>query len=165
VKLLYAIAFAFFPLAAPMAAPTQSPDVTLLSALCQDDYYEDTAGQCAAIYADEALTVEALLGRYEVIVTDDEIPVLNLDDPEDIAVGSILPPSQGPTREQAAVTDDESKTDPATGQARIAANLVPAEPQHKIAVEPQDDVSTTGPTAQESVPLAATPVEDDATIE
>jgi hypothetical protein len=165
VKLLYAIAFAFFPLAAPMAAAAQSPDVTLLTALCQDEYYEDTAGQCATLYADELLTVEAVLGKYEVIVTDDEILVLNLDDPEDIAVGSILPPSVAPTGDQAVVTDDETKAGPATEQATVAAQLVLAEPQHQIAVEPLDDVSTTGPTARESVPLAATPVEDDATTE
>jgi hypothetical protein len=145
---------------APVAAPAQTPDATLLSALCQDDYYE-----CAAIDADEVLTVEAVLGKYEVIVTDDEILVLYLDDPEDIAVGSILPPSKGPTGDQAVVTDDESKAEPATEPATVAAQLVPAEPQHQMVVEPLDDVSTTGPSAQESVPFATPPVGDDATTE
>jgi hypothetical protein len=56
VKLFAAIAFALFPMTAPVAAPAQSPDVTLLTPLCQDDYYEDTAGRCADIYASEVLT-------------------------------------------------------------------------------------------------------------
>ena len=42
VKLLYAIAFAVFSVAAPVASPAQSLDLSLLSALCSDDYYEDT---------------------------------------------------------------------------------------------------------------------------
>jgi hypothetical protein len=58
-----------------VAAPAPSPDVALLTALCQDDYYEDTAGRCAAIYASEVLTAEAVLEKYEVIVTDDEFVV------------------------------------------------------------------------------------------
>jgi hypothetical protein len=41
VKLLYAMAFALFPL----TAPAQNPDTLLLTALCHDDYFEDTAGQ------------------------------------------------------------------------------------------------------------------------
>jgi hypothetical protein len=44
VKLLYAIASALFCVAAPVAAPAQSLDLSLISALCSDDYYdEDTA--------------------------------------------------------------------------------------------------------------------------
>jgi hypothetical protein len=129
VKLFAAIAFALFPMTAPVAAPAQSPDVTLLTALCQDDYYEDTAGRCADIYAGEVLTVEAVLERYEVIVSDDEILVLNLDDPENMAVGSIHPRSEGPTDEHAVVTDDESKAQPE--QDTIAAKVVPARPQLK----------------------------------
>jgi hypothetical protein len=48
VKLLYAMAFALFPL----AAPAQSPDTSLLTALCNDDYFEDTAGQCKSLTLD-----------------------------------------------------------------------------------------------------------------
>jgi hypothetical protein len=112
VKLFAAIAFALFPMTAPVAAPAQSPDVTLLTALCQDDYYEDTAGRCAAIYAGEVLTAEAVLEKYEVIVTDEEFVVF-LDDTEDTPVGSILPPGEGPTDQHAVVNDDESKAPPA----------------------------------------------------
>jgi hypothetical protein len=49
VKFLYATAFALFSLAAaPVASPAQSLDRSLLSALCSDDYYEDTAGLCSS---------------------------------------------------------------------------------------------------------------------
>src|SRR5207253_2271856 len=100
VKLFAAIAFAFFPLTAPMAAPAPSPDTTLLTALCQDDYYEDTAGRCASISADELLTVEAILELNGVaIVTDDEL--VAFFDPEDTPVGSILPRNEAPTGEHA----------------------------------------------------------------
>jgi hypothetical protein len=104
-----------------MAALAQSPDITLLSALWQDDYYEDMADQCAAISAGAGLTLEIVLGKYGDLVTDDDLAILNLVDPEDIAVASILPPREGPTGEQAAVTDDESKTDPATRESPGAA--------------------------------------------
>jgi hypothetical protein len=164
VKLFAAIAFALIPMTAPVAAPAQSPDVTLLTALCQDDYYEDTAGRCAAIYAGEVLTVEAVLEKYEVIVTDDEFTVF-LDDTEDTPVGSILPRNEGPTDERAVVTDDESKAQPATEQDTIAAKVVPAEPQLETVDECVDDVAMTGPALQRSAPLAAAPAEDDTTTE
>jgi hypothetical protein len=45
VKLLYAFAFALFPL----AALAQALDPSLLTALCHDDYFEDTAGQCSSV--------------------------------------------------------------------------------------------------------------------
>jgi hypothetical protein len=157
VKLLYAIAFTFFPLAAPIAAPAQSPDTMLLTALCQDDYYEDTARRCSGISAGEFRTAEAVIERYEIIVTDDALVVLNQGDPEDIAVGSIQPRSEGPTGEHLVVTDDESKAQPATEQDTVAAKVVPAEPQ--TADECADDITVTGPTAQPSAPLAAAPVE------
>jgi hypothetical protein len=164
VKLFAAIAFAFFPLAAPMAAPAQSPDIALLTALCQDDYYEDTVGQCASIYAGEVLTVEADLEKYEVIVTDDELLVL-LDDAEDMLVGSIHSRSEGPTDEHAMVTDEESKAQPATEKDSVAAKVVPAEPQLEIADERVNDVAMTGPAPQRGTPLAAAPVEDGETTE
>ena len=48
-KLLYAIAFALFALA-PVTPPHSRLDLLLLSAPCSDDYYEDTAGQCGALW-------------------------------------------------------------------------------------------------------------------
>jgi hypothetical protein len=162
VNLFAAIAFAFFPLTAPMAAPAPSPDATLLTALCQDDYYEDTAGQCASISAGE-LTFEAILELNGVaIVTDDELVVF-FDDPEDTPVGSILPRNEAPTDEHAVVTDDESKIQPAIEQDMVAARVVPTEPQLETVEECVEDPTTTGPTAQPIAPLAIGPVEEDST--
>jgi hypothetical protein len=105
VKLLYALAFAVFPLAASMAAPAPSPDLALLSALCQDDYYEDAAGQCAAISAAASATLEEVLEKYAAVITDDELAAL-LDDPEEMSVGSIRPRGQEPTAQHTLPTDD-----------------------------------------------------------
>src|ERR1700745_511600 len=108
-----------------MAASAPSPEIALLTALCQDDYYEDTAGRCAAIYAGEVLTAEAVLKKYEVIVTDDEFLVFH-DESEDTPVGAILPRGEGPTDQHAVVNDDESKAPPANEQDTVAAKVVPA---------------------------------------
>ncbi len=88
-KLLYAMAFTLFPL----AAPAQSPDAFLLTALCHDDYFEDTAGQCKALTAKEDLTLEAILAQYgEIISSDaDDESVFYLTDPEEVPVGAIRP--------------------------------------------------------------------------
>jgi hypothetical protein len=51
VKLIYAVAFALFQL----AAPAQSLDSSLLTALCHDDYFEDTVGLCNAVLSGEVL--------------------------------------------------------------------------------------------------------------
>jgi hypothetical protein len=165
VKLFAAIAFAFFPLTAPMAAAAASPDIALLTALCQDDYYEDTAGRCASISARELLTVEAILELNGVAIVKDDELVVFFDDREDTPVGSILPRNEGPTDERAVVTDDESKAQPATEQDTIAAKVVPAEPQLETVDECVDDVAMTGPALQRSAPLAAAPAEDDTTTE
>src|SRR5262249_51067518 len=111
----------------------------LLTTLCQDDYYEDTARRCASIYAGEVQTVEAVLEKYEVIVTDDEFMVF-LDDTEDTPVGSILPRDEGSTDEHAVVTDDESKAQPATEQDTVAVKVVPAEQQFETTDECKEDV-------------------------
>ena len=111
-KLLYALAFAVFPLAAPMAAPALSPDLALLSALCEDDYYEDTAGQCTAISAAASATLEEVLDKYAALITDDELAAL-LDDPEDMSVGSIRPRGESSTDARALATDEELRTLPA----------------------------------------------------
>ena len=162
-KLFAAIAFALFPMTAPVAAPAQSPDVDLLTALCQDDYYEDTACRCAAISAGELLTVEAILELNGVVIVKDDELVVFFNDPEDTPVGSILPRNEGSTDEQALVTDEESKIQPATET--VAARVVPAEPQFETTDERVDDVTMTGPAPEWSTPLAAAPVEDEATTE
>ncbi|HET9605459.1 MAG TPA: hypothetical protein VFO87_00300 [Nitrospira sp.] len=81
-KALYGIAFAFA--FAPLTASAADP--LLRSALCSDDSYEDTAGQCGAFF-----TIEAILAKYGVTITDtdDDVIELCLDDIENRPVGSI----------------------------------------------------------------------------
>jgi hypothetical protein len=111
VKFLYTLAFAAFPLAAPMAAPAPSPDLALLSAVCQDDYYEDTAGQCAAISAAASATLEEVLDKYAALITDDELRAL-LDESDDMSVGSIRPRGESSTDAHAVASDGELRGRP-----------------------------------------------------
>jgi hypothetical protein len=156
-KLLYAIASALFCVAAPVAAPGQSLDLSLISALCSDDYYEDTAGQCGAVSAGEVLTIEAILAKYGIVITgdaDDEVIVFLFDDPDDIPVGSVQR-----RNEEAAPTDEKSNAEPANEQETIASRVIVLEAPSAIGGEGADDVTTTGPTAR-SIPAAANPVND-----
>jgi hypothetical protein len=162
VKLLCAMALAVFSVAAPVASPAQSLDPSLLSALCFDHYYEDTAGQCGAISAGEVLTIETILAKYGVVITgdaDDEVIVFLFDDPEDMPIGSIQPRNEDPV-----LTDDKSNAEPANEQETIASKVVTVQPPLEIGGEAADDVATTGPTARR-IPAATEPVEDSRTIE
>ena len=146
-KLLYAIAFALFALA-PVTASAQSASLLFLSAFCSDDYYEDMAGQRGVIG-----TIEAVLAKYGVIITDtdDEIIELYLDDLEDMPVGSIRP-----RNEDAVPTDD----DPSNEQLdTIASRIIIVDPLSETGGESADDITTTGPSAQ-SVPVGAEPPPD-----
>jgi hypothetical protein len=154
VKLLYAIASALFCVAAPVAAPTQSLDLSLMSALCSDDYYEDTAGQCGDISADGEIFI---FTKYGVIIagdTDEDVIVLYLDDLEDTPVGSIQP-----RKEDAVATDHKTNAEPVNEQKTIASRVIVLEAPSAIGGEDADDVATTGPTAP-SVPGAAEAVDD-----
>jgi hypothetical protein len=155
VKLLYAIASALFCVAAPVAAPAQSLDLSLMSALCSDDYYEDAAGQCGVIF-----TIEAILAKYGVDITDtdEQVIVLYLDDLEDTPVGSILP-----RHEDAVSTDEKTNTEFTNEQETIASRVIVLEAPSVIGGEDADDVATTGPTARR-IPAPAGPV-DDRTVE
>jgi hypothetical protein len=155
VKLLYAIASALFCVAAPVAAPAQSLDLSLMSALCSDDYYEDAAGQCGVI-----VTIEAILEKYGVDITDtdEDVIVLYLDDLEDMPVGSILP-----RNEDAVSTDEKTNTEFTNEQETIASRVIVLEAPSAIGGEDADDVATTGPTARR-IPAPAEPV-DDRTVE
>jgi hypothetical protein len=162
VKFLYAIACAVFSVGAPVASPAQSLDPSLLSALCSDDYYEDTAGQCGAVSAGEILTVEAILKMYGVIITrdiDDEGIVFGLDDLEDMPVGTIEP-----RNEDAVLTDDKSNADPANERDIVASRIITVQPPLEIGGEDADDIITTGPTARR-IPAAAEHLDDNRTIE
>ena len=166
-KLLYAIAFALFPL----AAPAQTPDSSSLTALCQDDYYEDTSGQCSAIFAGEVLTIEAILERYGAVVItrdgDEEIAGAFLSDPEDIPVGSINPPSEIPAAEHAILTDENTGPDPAGELDTIASRIVaPDKPQLETNADGADEIEVTGPTVRLNIPAVTTePVDDNPAAE
>jgi hypothetical protein len=125
-----------------------------MSALCSDDYYEDTAGQCVVISADGEIVI---LTQYGVIIagaTDEDVIVLYLDDLEDTPVGSIQ------TRnEDAVVTDYKTNAELVNEQETVASRIVMPEPQIEIGGETVDDVTTTGPTAR-SIPAAAEAVDD-----
>jgi hypothetical protein len=154
VKLLYAIASALFCVAAPVAAPAQSLDLSLMSALCSDDYYEDTAGQCSVISAVFILT------KYGIVIsadTDEDVIVLYLDDLEDTPVGSIQA-----LNEDAVSTDEKSNPEPANEQETIVSRAIVLEAPSAIDGEAAVDVATTGPIAR-SVPAAE--AVDDHTIE
>jgi hypothetical protein len=162
VKLLYAIASALFCVAAAVAAPAQSLDLSLSSALCSDDYYDDTAGQRGAISAGEVLTIEAILAKYGVVLTptsDDELIVLYLDDLDDMPVGSVQP-----RNEEAASTDEKLNAEPANEQETIASKVITLEQPSEIGGEVTDDIAMTGPTTR-LIPAAVEPVEDTRTIE
>jgi hypothetical protein len=146
VKALYGIAFAFA--FAPLTASAQSADLILLSAPCSDDYYEDTAGRCGAVF-----TIEAILAKYGVTITDpdDEELVLYLDDLDDMPVGSIRP-----RNEDAVPTEDDASNEQLD---TIASRIIIVDPPSEIDGEAADDITTTGPSAQ-SIPVAAEPVDD-----
>jgi hypothetical protein len=163
VKLLYAVAFAMFPL----AAPAQTLDSSLQAALCQDDYFEDTAGECSAISAGEVLTIEAVLVKYGAVVTqgtDDEIAHVFFEDPEETPVGSIDSRSESPTAEHAILTDDGLDAEPALKEETIASKIATPVPQLEITTEDADDIATTGPSAERSPAVAAAPVDDNPTV-
>ena len=160
-KLLCAIAFALLPL----AASAQTLNSSLLTGLCHDDYFEDTAGQCNPISADEVLTVEAILEKYGAIITrdtDDEIAVFYLTDPEDIPVGSVQPWNESPTAEYSTRTDEESTADAVVEQSATSAQIITTESPalRGEAVFEADDVSITGPSAARKPAVAAGAAEE-----
>jgi hypothetical protein len=151
VKLLYAMASALFCVAAPVAGPAQSLDLSLMSALCSDDYYEDTAGQCGDISADGEIFI---FTKYGVVITgdtDEDVIVLYLDDQEDTPVDSIQPRNK-----DAVATDEKSNAEPANEQETIASRMIVLEAPSAIGGEGADAVATTG----RSLPAAAKAVDD-----
>jgi hypothetical protein len=159
-KLLCAIAFALLPL----AASAQTLNSSLLTGLCHDNYFEDTAGQCNTISADEVLTIEAILEKYGAIITrdtDDEIAVF-FTDPEDIPVGSVQPWNESPTAEYPTRTDEESTADAVVKQSATSAQIITTESPalRGEAVFEADDVSITGPSAAHKPAVAAGAAEE-----
>jgi len=88
VRLLYAVAFALFPL----AAPAQTLDPPTLAAVCNDDHCDDSGNQGLTISAGDVLSIEAILEKYGAAFvrdTDDELAGVFTSDPESLSVGSI----------------------------------------------------------------------------
>ncbi len=166
-KLIYASVFAFFPL----AASAQTLDSSLLSALCNDDYYEDTAGQCGA---EEVQSIAAILEKYSVIVTrdaDDDLADFLVPNPDDVPVGSISPRIETAPVEPAILTlpdDNCLDNEPAGERDAIASQITAPEPQlEKVAEHDEDNIDITGPAANRipGVPAATSAAvqDDDAT--
>ena len=159
-KFLYATVFALFSLAASVASPPQSLDPSLLSALCSDDYYEDTAWLCSSPAPPEALpdvlTVEAIIEKYGV--KDDSIIALLADPDQSLSVGSTQPRRERPAAEK-------TSTDPLIEPATIASPIV-TETQLEKSDEGANDVAITGPTtAHMPVAGAGPPADDTRTVE
>ena len=156
-KLLYAVAFALFP----WAATAQTLDSSLLAALCQDDYFEDTAGQCSIISSGEVLTIEAILERYSTVVvtlgTDEGLAGVFHVTPEDAPVGSTN--QRSPAVKQA-ILKDEPDADDAIQHDTIASQIVTPEPQLATGAEDRDDIATTGPTTRR-IPTSSAQLSDE----
>jgi hypothetical protein len=148
-KLFYTLAFALFPL----TAPAQAPDASLLTALCHDDYFEDTAGHCRSVARGEDLTIEAILAHYgEIISSDaDDESVFYFTDPEDAPVGAIQPRQITPSDDAIARDDDEDRTADLTNtENTVAAQIITSEPlheedEHAVADSDADVVAMNGP--------------------
>jgi hypothetical protein len=165
VKLLYAMAFTLFPL----AAPAQSPDAFLLTALCHDDYFEDTAGQCKALTAKEDLTLEAILAQYgEIISSDaDDESVFYLTDPEEVPVGAIRPWQSTPSDNAIAREDDDRTAGLTNEKNTVAAQIIKLE-SHKKSEHVDadvDDVATNGATPAGVATNTGILTDEDCTVE
>jgi hypothetical protein len=164
VKLLYAVAFALFPL----TACAQTPDAVLLTALCHDDYFEDTAGQCKSLAAGEDLTTaEAILARYgEIISSDaDDESVFYLTDPEDVPVGAIQPRQVTPSDN--AIDDDRAAdlTNTENTVAEIDTTESPRESREEFVAD-VNEVATTGITSDEAAAITTVlSADEDRTVE
>jgi hypothetical protein len=173
VRFLYATAFALFCLAAPVACPAQALDPSLLSALCSDDYYEDTAGLCSSPAPTETLpavlTFEAIIEKYGVIVAcdpnDDSAIALLADLDESLSVGSIHLRRESPSAKNAIVTEDENSSESSIEPATIASPVVATETQPGKSDEAADEVAITGPTAGHMPVVGGPTVDDKRTIE
>jgi hypothetical protein len=143
VKLLYAMAFALFPL----AAAAQTPDALLLTALCHDDYFEDTAGHCNSLA--RRLIMEEILAHYgEIISSDaDDESVFYLIDLEEVPVGAIEPRQFGPSDNPIEKKDDGTAPDFTNKEKAVAAQIITIGSSHENGNNVvADDLGSTDPT-------------------
>ena len=159
-KLLYAVVFTLFPLAA--SAQTQDPSI--LAAVCNDDHCDDAIQGSAA----EVFSIEAILEKYCAVATcntEDGVATVFLNDPEDVPVGSIEPPTEIPAAEHAIWTDDDLGANPVVEEGTIASQIVTPELQLEKVSEDANDIETTGPTTRPIPAVAAAPIDESPTIE
>ena len=159
-KLLYAVVFALFPL----AAPAQTQDPSILAAVCNDDHCDDSIQGSAA----EVFSIEAILDEYCAVVTcntEDEVATVFLNDPEDVPVGSIEPPTVIPAAEHAIWTDDDLCANRAVEEGTIASQIITPEPALEKVSEDANDIETTGPTTRPIPAVVAAPIGESPTIE
>ena len=159
-KLLYAVVFALFPL----AAPAQTQDPSILAAVCNDDHCDDFIQGSAA----EVFSIEAILDEYCAVVTcntEDEVATVFLNDPEDVPVGSIEPPTVIPAAEHAIWTDDDLCANRAVEEGTIASQIITPEPALEKVSEDANDIETTGPTTRPIPAVVAAPIGESPTIE
>jgi hypothetical protein len=97
----------------------------LLTALCHDDYFEDTAGHCNSLARREELTMEQILAYYgEIISSDaDDESVFYLIDLEEVPVGAIQPRQFGPFDNPIERKDDGTTADLMNRENAVAAQI------------------------------------------
>jgi hypothetical protein len=166
VKLLYAIPFVVFPL----VASAQTLNSSRLTALCQDDHLENTAGRWSSISANE-LTFEAILEKSGALIargTDEESAIFYLTDLEDVPVSSIHSGDETAGNRYAILRDDDSRADLVVEQRMIADQVITTEsPTEKLdeAVIDTNETETTGPTAAHAPASTTGSVEHNQTID
>ncbi len=163
-RLLYAVAFALFPL----AAPAQTLDPPTLAAVCNDDHCDDSGNQGLTISAGDVLSIEAILEKYGAAFVrdmDDELAGVFRSDLESLSVGSINPRRDTPVAEHAILMEDDCGDEPMSGRDTIASQIASPDPQLERVADDAEDVATTGPTGKHIPGVAAASVDDDATIE
>ena len=138
-KLLYAMAFALFP----VAAAAQSTDALLLAALCHDDYFEDTAAHCNSLTRWEVLAMEEILAHYGAIISSDadDESVFYLIDLEEVPVGTIEP--RRPVERK-----DDGPPDLTSKEKSVAAHIITIGSPHEnddSALADADELGSTGP--------------------
>src|SRR5262249_747291 len=103
------------------------------TALCHDDHFEDTAGQCKALTAKEDLTLEAILAQYgEIISSDaDDESVFYLTDPQEVPAGAIRPRHSTPSENSIARRDYGRTAGSTNEENTVAARIITLESLHK----------------------------------
>jgi hypothetical protein len=162
VKLLYAFAFALFPLAATAQPLSPSP----LSGWCNDDHCDD-ADRGGTISADNILTIWATFERNSAVVStdmDDTLVSGLLSTPDDdMTVGAVRPRDEV---EQPVFRNDELGAEPEMQEdATIASRAVTLETLLGESCEDFDQIATTGPSAARMPTLATGPIDESATGE